>query len=132
MGASVECDSFLTTSCLADPIDRARLAQGGRSGASVHGEVSNHNILHADLIGPETVPRMDGKIQLESKEDMKRRGQPSPNRADCLALSFAYSVAKKRLVPRKSANPLDHDPLRQYENFRDGHSGGYDPFGKMG
>jgi len=29
-------------------------------------------------MGPETVPRMDGKIQLESKEDMKRRASPRP------------------------------------------------------
>jgi hypothetical protein len=30
-----------------------------------------------------------GKIQIESKEDMKKRGQPSPNRADGLMLTFA-------------------------------------------
>ena len=35
---------------------------------------------------------MDGKIQLESKEDMKKRGLPSPNRADALALTFAQTV----------------------------------------
>jgi len=38
-----------------------------------------------------------GKIQLESKKDMKARGLPSPNRADALALSFAYPVQPKRL-----------------------------------
>ena len=47
------------------------------------------------VIGPETVPRMDGKIQLESKDDMKSRGLPSPNKADAPALTFAYSVQKK-------------------------------------
>lgn len=51
--------------------------------------------LRDDLIGPETVPRLDGKIQLESKKDMKKRGLPSPNKGDCLALSFAYPVAKR-------------------------------------
>lgn len=51
--------------------------------------------LHQELIAPETVPRMDGKLQLESKKDMKGRGLPSPNRADALALSFAYPVSKK-------------------------------------
>jgi hypothetical protein len=35
---------------------------------------------------------MDGKLQLESKEDMKARGIPSPNRADALALTFAHPV----------------------------------------
>lgn len=42
--------------------------------------------LYQDLIGPETVSRMDGKIQLESKADMKARGLPSPNKADALCL----------------------------------------------
>jgi hypothetical protein len=48
--------------------------------------------LRDELTGPETVPRMDGKIQLESKEQMKLRGLPSPNKADALALSFAYPI----------------------------------------
>jgi hypothetical protein len=51
--------------------------------------------LYRDLTAPETVPRMDGKIQIESKQDMRRRGQASPNRLDALALSFAHPVAKK-------------------------------------
>lgn len=37
----------------------------------------------------------DGSIQIESKDDMKRRGQPSPNRADALMLS----VAEPRATP---------------------------------
>lgn len=36
----------------------------------------------------------NGKIQIESKEDMKRRGQPSPNRADALMLAFATPRAE--------------------------------------
>lgn len=51
--------------------------------------------LHQELIGPETVPRNDGKIQLESKKDMKARGLSSPNIADSLALSFAHPVVAK-------------------------------------
>lgn len=53
------------------------------------------DILYQDLIGPETVARMDGKIQLESKKDMKARGLPSPGRGDALALSFAMPVVHK-------------------------------------
>lgn len=53
------------------------------------------DVLYYDLIGPEIVPRIDGKKQLESKEDMKERGQQSPNRADALALTFAMPVAKR-------------------------------------
>jgi hypothetical protein len=75
--------------------------------------------IYQDLIGPETVARMDGKIQLESKEDMKSRGLPSPNRGDCLALTFAMPVTKK---PRSAleatyqngkhnTSTRDYDPL---------------------
>ncbi|KYK44538.1 terminase [Bradyrhizobium liaoningense] len=52
--------------------------------------------LYQDLIGPETVPRLDGKVQLESKEDMKDRGLPSPNKGDALMLTFSEPVAKKQ------------------------------------
>lgn len=58
--------------------------------------------LAQEITGPETVARLDGKIQLESKKDMKARGQRSPNRADALALTFAFPVSKKRAVEPKS------------------------------
>jgi hypothetical protein len=56
--------------------------------------------LFDDLIGPETKPTLDGKIKLESKEEMKARGLPSPNKGDCLALSFAYPVTSKAKLLR--------------------------------
>lgn len=59
------------------------------------GAIPADTVLYNDLIGPETVPRLDGKIQLESKKDMKKRNIASPNRADALALSFAYPVNAK-------------------------------------
>lgn len=52
-----------------------------------------------ELIAPEYKVRLDGKIVIESKEDMKKRGIPSPNRADALAITFAYPVVKDR--PKK-------------------------------
>lgn len=72
--------------------------------------------LYADLISPETVPRLDGKIQLESKRDMKNRRLPSPNRADALALSFALPVAKRQALGgggRRSREEAvrGHDPF---------------------
>lgn len=60
------------------------------------GAIEPDQELRDDLIGPETVPRMDGKLQIEAKDTMKRRGLPSPNCGDALALSFAYPVAMKR------------------------------------
>jgi len=37
----------------------------------------------------------DGRLALEKKEDMKKRGLQSPNRADALALTFAAPVAHR-------------------------------------
>lgn len=59
------------------------------------GAIQKDHGLRDELLGPETVPRMDGKIQLESKEQMKQRGLPSPNKADALALSFAFPIQKR-------------------------------------
>jgi hypothetical protein len=71
--------------------------------------------LRDDILGPETVPRLDGKIQLEKKSDMKKRGLPSPNKADALALSFAYPVAmkseKQRFLEAHNNQPKDWDPM---------------------
>ena len=70
--------------------------------------------LYQDLIGPETVPRLDGKILLESKEDMKERGLPSPNRGDALGLTFAEPVAKRQRYVggnNHSAVQVDYNPL---------------------
>lgn len=70
--------------------------------------------MRDDLIGPETVPRMDGKLLLESKQDMKKRGIPSPNYADALALSFAYPVASKH---RDLASMSQPAMLSDYDVF---------------
>lgn len=66
------------------------------------------DVLYQDLIGPETVARLDGKLQIEAKKDMKARGLPSPNRADALVLSFAQPVTKATGLPPKRRT--DHDP----------------------
>lgn len=62
------------------------------------GALPNDLELRYELTSLETLPRNDGKIQLEGKEDAKKRGIPSPNKADALALSFAYPVTSKRAI----------------------------------
>lgn len=57
------------------------------------GSIEKDDILYNDLIGPNAFVTDKGKIQLESKENMKRRGIPSPNRADALALTFAMPIS---------------------------------------
>lgn len=74
------------------------------------GAYEKDDTLHAELTAPETVPRLDGKLQLESKKDMKARGVPSPNRADCLALTFAHPVLPKDgPLSRRRQRTTDHE-----------------------
>lgn len=74
------------------------------------GVIEDDEILTNDLIGPEAGVNLKGQIQLESKDDMKKRGQPSPNRADALALTFAYPVIKKECY-------LENNRQQSYDPF---------------
>lgn len=71
---------------------RAYMYKQARDWLKEGAAIPDDQVLYDDLIGPETVPRLDGKIQIESKKDMKARGLPSPNRGDALIISFAYPV----------------------------------------
>lgn len=91
---------------------RAEMWKLGRDWLKSGGAIPKDHTLHRDLIGPETVPRLDGKIQLEAKKDMKKRKVASPNRADALMLSFAYDVSPKSM--RSVRNP-EHNPYTLLE-----------------
>lgn len=49
--------------------------------------------LLGELVGVRYKFQSSGKIQIESKEDMKRRGMPSPDVADAFVLTFASDAA---------------------------------------
>lgn len=63
------------------------------------GAIDKSSDLEVDLSGPGTKPDKRQRIQLESKEDMKKRGLDSPDDGDALALTFAAKVN----APRKAA-----------------------------
>lgn len=71
------------------------------------GAIPDDAQLAEELCSPEYVVRLDGKIVLESKDDMKKRGLTSPNRADALALTFAYPVSKKSEIEKMAAKYKD-------------------------
>lgn len=52
----------------------------------------DNDVLADELSAPEAFVNKHSKYQLESKDDMKRRGVSSPNIADALALTFAFPV----------------------------------------
>lgn len=56
------------------------------------GEIPDDYELKQDLIGPEYTYTSSQQLLLEKKENMKRRGLPSPDCADALALTFASLV----------------------------------------
>lgn len=65
----------------------AEICPQDRAGAGVA------DVIRDDLVGPEYGFSAAGKLQLERKEDMKRRGLASPDLGDALALTFAAPVA---------------------------------------
>src|SRR6516225_1662618 len=80
-----------------------------------NGAIDNDPELIADLTGVEYgYVLRDGRdaIQLERKEDMKRRGLASPDNADALALTFAYPVLATAARSRRPGryHRAEYDP----------------------
>jgi len=94
---------------------RAQMWKDMRDWLKQGGAIPKDDVLYNDLISPETVPRMDGKIQLESKKDMKQRELPSPNRADALALSFAFPVQKRSAM---SVSGVQREKALEYNPYQ--------------
>lgn len=65
------------------------------------GAIDEDQQLADDLTGPEAFINSRGRLQLESKDDMKKRGLASPNKADALALTFAYPVLPQAMAGRQ-------------------------------
>lgn len=97
---------------------RSEMWGGVRDWLKQGGAIPLDQVLYTDLIGPETVPRADGQIQLESKVDMKRRKVASPNRADALALTFAYPVQAKTLRSAVVASQAAREKYDPYSRKR--------------
>jgi hypothetical protein len=55
---------------------------------------------------------------LESKDELKSRGLPSPDLGDALALTFSYPVVKERDLRRQAAVLAGHHP-RQFDRQTD-------------
>jgi hypothetical protein len=59
----------------------------------LHGAIETDEKLAADLAGPGYHINRSNLLVLESKADMQKRGQASPDDGDALALTFAQTVA---------------------------------------
>lgn len=80
-----------------------------RSGA----EIPDDPELEADLTGPEYGFSSKQQIQLERKEDMKKRGLASPDCGDMLAMTFAVKVA----APKPKPAPVYQYPGQSAQNW---------------
>lgn len=63
-------------------------------------EIPDDPELEADLTGPQYGFSGKQQIQLEKKEDMKKRGMSSPDCGDMLAMTFAVNVAAPKPKPK--------------------------------
>lgn len=61
-----------------------------------NGAIDSDPVLKDDLKGPKRFwNKTSGKMQIESKDDMKARGLASPNDGDSLSVTFGQTVARK-------------------------------------
>lgn len=71
--------------------------------------------LRAQLVGPQYGFNARNEIQLEKKEDMKKRGLESPDLADALALTFSFPVALRpqegHLGPDRPSVESEYNPF---------------------
>ncbi len=76
------------------------------------GCIPNHIRLKQDLAMPRFWFDKFGRLILEPKDDIKKRGLPSSDYADAACLTFAASVVPQHKVKIKSATyEYDYDPL---------------------
>jgi hypothetical protein len=77
------------------------------------GAIPKDDDMITDLTGVEYGYNADNAIQLERKEDMKKRGLDSPDIADALALTFAYPVVARGYDGARS-RVKTWDPAEEY------------------
>lgn len=83
-----------------------------------HGLIPDIQELKQDLCGPTYGHDLRGKMLLESKEAIKKRGLPSPDLGDALALTFAHPVLSRaesaRNIGRQNTTLHQYDPLSSF------------------
>ena len=81
------------------------------------GCLPNDPKLRAEMLGMMySLDRHEQRVKIEAKEDMKKRGLSSPDRADMLALTFAVKIPRRdlnkvRVAGRKPRAKIDYDPF---------------------
>jgi hypothetical protein len=104
---------------------RAEIWGSMRSWLRSGGTIPNDQELQSQLTNLQYAFNVRNEIQLERKEDMKKRGLSSPDIADALALTFSQYVSPHanagREGPHKSLVQSEYDPFASMH-------GDYNPF----
>jgi len=103
-----------------------------REWLSAGGAIPNMVDLKQDLGAPTFWYDPANRVVLEAKDDIKKRGLPSPDLGDALALTFAMPVAKRRTLPGNKARPLQYDPLAEVDSCLTSGSRDYSPLDLVG
>jgi hypothetical protein len=90
------------------------------------GAIPNSPELKQDLAAPTYKYNPSNQLILEPKDDIKKRGLPSPDLGDALALTFAHPVAKRNIF-KSTVHPTHYDPLAQFASFHNNMRRDYDP-----
>lgn len=75
--------------------------------------IDSDPVLSYELLAPTFSYDKNNLIQLEKKEDMRKRGLKSPDDADALALTFAYPVQPYSMQQRHEQQQEPYDPFRR-------------------
>jgi hypothetical protein len=75
--------------------------------------IPDDNDIETDLCNVEKMHNLDGKIILEKKATMKKRGLASPDLGDGLALTFAMPVSKMSQAQEIEAGFKDTTRVRK-------------------
>jgi hypothetical protein len=89
--------------------------------------------LVSELVGPKYRVESSGKLKVESKDDMKKRGVKSPNKADAFCLTFAggdfVSESLRPVVARQHYDPFNVGTAEFEREIRQSQAGAeYQPF----
>lgn len=97
---------------------RAQMAQDAKKWLKEGGALPDDKELYEDILCPETVPRTDGKIQLESKKEIKKRLGRSPGKYDAWIMSFAFPVTEKAFKNERPSSITHVSDYNPYEESR--------------
>ena len=78
--------------------ERMELEHGDKNGVSLPNKPPMSELLLADLSAQRYEFTLSGQIQLEGKDDTRKRAGHSPDRSDAVALAVGTSRRKKRVI----------------------------------